>query len=219
VTEEERWSHPIAVGGFYPAVRTRGFLPFRRGDIRLYSVRETSRRDSPSGVVSIGRRIRVHVGLRSFTDGDHVMKRMRTRTAAVGAVLVVAFVVVSWLQPAAAHVGTPGHLWTHHLRPKADLRYLQNSKVYVSPEFTLGILANLSVTRLCPPGMQAIGGGVDFDSANADVQVISDAPIVSGTNLFGAAEGKNPAGGGWRVTMHNNGILAVNGVVGVICSR
>jgi hypothetical protein len=33
--------------------------------------------------------------------------------------------------------------------------------------------------------MQAIGGGVDFDSANADVQVISDAPIVSGTNLFG----------------------------------
>jgi hypothetical protein len=147
------------------------------------------------------------------------MKQTRRRTAAVGAVLGVAIVVGSWLQPASAHIGTPGHLWTKHLRPKADLRYLQNSKVYVSPEFSLGALADLSVTRLCPPGMQAIGGGVDFDAANADVQVISDAPIVSGTNLFGAAEGKNPAGGGWRVTMHNDGALAVNGVVGVICSR
>jgi hypothetical protein len=147
------------------------------------------------------------------------MKQTRRRTAAVGAVLGVAIVVGSWLQPAAAHIGTPGHLWTQHLRPRADLRYLQNSKVYVSPEFSLGALADLSITRLCPPGMQAIGGGVDFDSANADVQVISDAPIVSGTNLFGAAEGKNPAGGGWRVTMHNDGALAVNGVVGVICSR
>jgi hypothetical protein len=56
--------------------------------------------------------------------GDHVMKQMRTRTAAVGAVLGLVFVVGSWLQPAAAHVGTPGHLWTQHPRPKADLRYL-----------------------------------------------------------------------------------------------
>jgi hypothetical protein len=147
------------------------------------------------------------------------MKQTRRRTASVGAVLGVAIVVGSWLQPAAAHIGTPSHLWTHHLRPKADLRYLGNSNVYVSPEFSLGALADLSVTRLCPSGMQAIGGGVDFDPATADVQVISDAPIVSGTNLFGAAEGKNPASGGWRVTMHNDGALAVNGVVGVICSR
>jgi hypothetical protein len=150
---------------------------------------------------------------------DHVMKQMRTRTAAVGTVLGMVFVVGSWLQPAAAHTGTPSHLWTQHLRPKADLRYLQNSSVYVSPGFSLGALADLSVTRRCPAGMQAIGGGVDFATANANVQVISDAPIVSGTNLFAAAQGKNPAGGGWRVTMHNNDILAVNGVVGAICAR
>jgi hypothetical protein len=147
------------------------------------------------------------------------MKQTRRRTASVGAVLGVAIVVGSWLQPAAAHIGTPSHLWTHHLRPKADLRYLGNSNVYVSSDFSLGALADLAVTRLCPSGMQAIGGGVDFDPATADVQLISDAPIVSGTNLFGAAEGKNPASGGWRVTMHNDGALAVNGVVGVICSR
>jgi hypothetical protein len=147
------------------------------------------------------------------------MKRTSTRPAAVGVVLGVAFVVGSLLQPAAAHVGTPGHLWTTHLRPRADQRYLQNSDVFVSPGFSLGALADLSVTRLCPSGTQAIGGGVDFESANADVQVISDAPIVGGTNLFAAAEGRNPAGEGWRVTMHNDGGLAVNGVVGVICSR
>jgi hypothetical protein len=148
-----------------------------------------------------------------------VMKQTRVRTAAVGAVLGVVFVIGSWLQPAAAHVGTPGHLWNQHLRPRADLRYLQNSAVYVSPVFSLGALADLSVTRLCPSGMQAIGGGIDFETPNANVEVISDAPIVGGGSLFAAAEGKNPAGGGWRVTMHNNGVLSVNGVVGVICSR
>ena len=147
------------------------------------------------------------------------MEQTRARTAAVAAALGVVIVVGSWLEPAAAHVGTPHHLWTQHLRPLADQRYLQNTNVYVSPEFSLGALADLTVTRLCPSGMQAIGGGVDFASSTADVQVISDAPIASGTNLFALGEGKHPAGGGWRVTMHNNGVLAVDGVVGAICSR
>lgn len=90
--------------------------------------------------------------------------------------------------------------------------------MYVSPGFTLAALADGSITRLCPTGWQAIGGGVDFENANADVRVISNAPIVGGTNLFAADEGKNPAAEGWRVTMHNNGILGLSGVVGVICS-
>jgi hypothetical protein len=150
---------------------------------------------------------------------DLPMKRTRTRTAAVGVVLGLIFVVGSWLQPAAAHIGTPTHLWNKHLRTMADARYLQHTNVYVSPEFSLGALADLTVTRPCPSGSQAIAGGVDFETATANVQVISDAPIVGDANLFAAAEGRNPAGTGWRVTMHNNGILAVSGVVGVICSR
>ena len=76
----------------------------------------------------------------------------------------------------------------------------------------------MTVKRECPAGSQALGGGVDFEAANADVQVISSAPIVSGSNLFAVASGKNPAGEGWRVTMHNDGVSAVNGKVGVICS-
>lgn len=150
---------------------------------------------------------------------EGVMREMRARVGAIVALLAVVLVVGSLLQPATAHIGSPGHLWTQHLRGRADLRYLQNTKVYVSPQFSLGALADSSVTRLCPSGWQAIGGGVDFQAANANVQVISDAPIVGGANLFAADEGKNPAATGWRVTMHNNGLVSVGGVVGVICSR
>ena len=146
-------------------------------------------------------------------------KHMRTRTTAVAVVLGVLFVMGSWLLPATAHIGTPTHLWKQHLRPRADARYLQNTRVYVTPAFSIGALADLTVTRACPAGTKAIGGGVDFATANANVQVISDAPIVNGANLFAAATGRNPAASGWRVTMHNNGVLAVDGVVGVICSR
>jgi hypothetical protein len=137
----------------------------------------------------------------------------------VGAALGLPLLVGWWLQPATAHIGTSSHLWNQHLQRPADVRYLQNTNVYVSAQFSLGALADITVTRLCPSGRQATGGGVDFETADADVQVISSAPIVGGTNLFEAAEGKNPAGRGWRVTMHNNGVLAVSGVVGVICSK
>jgi hypothetical protein len=147
------------------------------------------------------------------------MKGMPSRVASAGVVLGIVLVAGSLLQPATAHIGTPGHLWTQHLRRVADTRYLQTTNVYVSTEFSLGALADLTVTRLCPSARQAISGGVDFQTANADVQVISSAPIVSDANLSPADAGRNPAGEGWRITMHNDGALAVNGVVGVICSR
>jgi hypothetical protein len=41
--------------------------------------------------------------------------------------------------------------------------------------------------------------------------VISSAPVITGGSLFDAAEGSHPAGEGWRVTMHNSGLLAVDG--------
>ena len=145
--------------------------------------------------------------------------QMRARVGAIVAVLAMVLLIGSWLQPATAHLGAPGHLWTDHLRARADLRYLQNTKVYVSPPFSIAALGDATVTRLCPAGWQAIGGGVDFATANPSVQVISDAPIVDGANLFAADEGKHAAATGWRVTMHNNGLLGVDGVVGAICSR
>jgi hypothetical protein len=60
---------PDGGGGFYPAVRTRGFRPFRGAmSVSTLGLRDESKRLTV-GLVSIGRRIRVHVGLRSFTDG------------------------------------------------------------------------------------------------------------------------------------------------------
>jgi len=147
------------------------------------------------------------------------MKGMRARAGVIVAVLGITALVGTWLQPATAHIGTPTHLWAAHLRQKANPLYLQNTKVYVSPQFSVDALADLTVTRACPLGWQAVGGGVDFETANANMQVISSAPIVEGTNLFTADAGRNPASGGWRVAMHNNGIFAVNGVVGAICTR
>ena len=147
------------------------------------------------------------------------MKGMHVRAAVTIAFIGVALVVGLWLQPATAYSERSPEAGTQLVRTQADRRYLQNTHVFVSDQFSLGSLADATITRLCPSGAQALGGGVDFDAANADVQVISSAPVVGGTNLFAANEGKNPAGRGWRVTMHNNGVPTVTGVMGVICSR
>jgi hypothetical protein len=147
------------------------------------------------------------------------MNSIRARAIAAAGVLGVATIALSWIQPASAHLGSPEHLWKAHLEPLADARYLQDTHVFVSREFTLGIAADLVATRRCPTGTQALGGGVDFDASNADVQVISSAPLVGGVTLFTASTGKGAPGDGWRVTMHNDGVLAVTGRVGVICSR
>jgi hypothetical protein len=147
------------------------------------------------------------------------MARMRGRSGAVATALGIVVLVAWSLQPATAHLGSPVHLWTEHIRPKADERYLRNTNVFVSAPFTLVALDDATVTRMCPAGWQAVGGGADFEAANANVQVISSAPLVGDSNLFSADEGKNPASGGWRVTMSNDGLLDVDGVVGVICAK
>lgn len=146
------------------------------------------------------------------------MKGTFARAGVSIAILGLVMVVGLSLQPATAGIGSPSHLWTQHLRARADVRYLQNTRVHVSDPFSLGLLADLTVTHLCPLGTQALGGGVDFETAAANVQVISSAPLVGTNNLFVLSAGQNAAARGWRVTMHNNG-LAVDGVVGVVCSR
>jgi len=152
----------------------------------------------------------------TIISGGLVMS-LRSRSISVVAALGV-IVALSLLQPATAHTGTPRHLWFQHLRPLADPRYLQEPHVFVSPTFTIGLAADLTVTRRCPKGSHAIVGGVDFSSATAGVQVISSAPTVGGSALFDLAVGKNAGGDGWRVTMHNAGIVPVDGKVGVVCS-
>jgi hypothetical protein len=146
-------------------------------------------------------------------------KTVRTRSAAALLVLGAIVIVGLWLQPATAHIGTVSHLWTQHIRPKADARYLENTKVYVT-SFSIGAGANVTADSDCPEGWQAIGGGVDFVSgASAQVSVLSNAPKVNGDNIVAASDGRNPAADGWRVKMHNNnGAASFTGAVAAICS-
>ena len=147
------------------------------------------------------------------------MRSMQTRFGASVAILGIAAIVLSWLQPAQAHLGTSSHLWRVHIRPMADARYLQNTRVYATAPFTAAPLGDADVTGMCPFGWQATGGGVDFEDAAPEVRIISSAPLVGDENLFTAEAGRNAAGQGWRVTMHNNGPLPVDGVVGVVCAK
>jgi hypothetical protein len=50
----------------------------------------------------------------------------RWRTTAVLALGVVVGVVLM-ATPAASHIGSVTHLWNHHIKPKADARYLQRT--------------------------------------------------------------------------------------------
>jgi hypothetical protein len=147
-------------------------------------------------------------------------KSMRTRGLIALLVLATIMVVGTWLEPATAHIGTVKHLWTVHIRPKTDARYLQNTKTYIT-SFSIGPGANIQADSDCPGGWQAIGGGVDFVSgASAQVSVLSNAPKVNGDNIVAASDGRNPAPDGWRVKMHNNnGAGSYTGAVAAICSQ
>jgi hypothetical protein len=146
-------------------------------------------------------------------------KTVRTRSAAVCLVLGAILIVGLWLQPATAVTGTAHHLWVSYIRPRADDRYLQNTKTYIT-SFSIGAGASITADSDCPSGWQAIGGGVDFVSgAAAQVSVLSNAPKVNGDNIVAAADGRNPAPDGWRVKMHNNnGSGSYTGAVAAICS-
>jgi len=146
-------------------------------------------------------------------------KTVRTRAAAASLVLGAILIVGLWLQPAAALTGTAHHLWVSYIRPRADERYLNNTKTYIT-SFSVGAGANATADSDCPSGWQAIGGGVDFVSgASAQVSVLSNAPKVNGDNIVAASDGRNPAADGWRVKMHNNNLSgSYTGAVAVICA-
>jgi hypothetical protein len=106
------------------------------------------------------------------------------------------------------------------VRPRADARYLQNSRTYVSAPHVAATAANASATVACPAGWQAVGGGVDFDDDNALVNVISDGPTLASGNLVDTDEGRNPAATGWKVSLLNaDATTAHTFVVAVVCTH
>ena len=119
--------------------------------------------------------------------------------------------------PAGAHVGgTVNHLWDH-LKPKADARYLQNTKTFV----VSGTVNNGSFDTAianCPVGWQAVGGGVDPNNV-LTMDVTSSNPVIQGTRTLLTPNGENGRATGWLGAVTNNSGSAATFKVAVICSR
>ena len=135
------------------------------------------------------------------------------------ATVLMAGILVFAMAGSAAAALTIAQIWDG-IRPKADARYLQDTKVYATDWVTIGSSSGQTIVRNCPKGWQALGGGIDAVSQSTnDLDVVYSGPMVDGDNLVAAAPGKNPPGTGWKVRVVNNsGSVSYDVVVGVICS-
>jgi len=132
---------------------------------------------------------------------------------------LMAGILVFAMAGSAAAALTIAQIWDG-IRPKADARYLQNTKVFATDRVLIGTTSGETIIRNCPKGWQALGGGGDPVSQNTnDLDVVYNGPMVDGDNLVAADPGKNPPATGWKVrVVNNNGSVSYEVVVGVICS-
>lgn len=77
---------------------------------------------------------------------------------------------------AGAHVGTPGHLWKKHIKPKADQRYAWHVKYVRSDPVTVDVGEVDSAEAVCPSGWVVIGGGGASSIADGSVPTIWSFP-------------------------------------------
>lgn len=128
---------------------------------------------------------------------------------AIGAMMVAT--------PAGAHVGgTVNHLW-EHLKPKADARYLQNTKTVVVSDTVNDGTFDTAIAN-CPVGWQAVGGGVDPNNV-LTMHVTSSNPVIQGTRTLLTPDGENGQATGWMGAVVNESGAAATYKVSVICSR
>jgi hypothetical protein len=140
----------------------------------------------------------------------------RWRTAAILAA-GIAVGAVLFATPAASHIGSVAHLWNEHIKPKADARYLQNTKTVVdSAAVNAGSFNSLQVD--CPAGFQAIGGGVDSNDIDSQF-VTSSGPVINGNRILSVANGQHGAATGWWGATFNSTGGALVMKVAVICAK
>lgn len=148
---------------------------------------------------------------------------MRTRLEArLGRPLTTALmagILVFAMAGSAAAALTIAQIWDG-IKPKADARYLQNTKVYATDWVTIGPGSGETIVRNCPQDWQAMGGGIDAVSQEtSSLYVVYTGPMVAGDNLVAADPGKNPPATGWKVRVRNtSGSVSYDVVVGVICA-
>lgn len=146
-------------------------------------------------------------------------KRFEDRFGRSLTTVLMAGILVLAMAGSAAAALTIAQIWDG-IRPKADARYLQNTKVYATGERLIGPSSGETIIRNCPNGWQALGGGVDAASQSTnDLDVVYNGPMVAGDNLVAANQGKNPPATGWKVRVVNNNVSSsYTVVVGAICS-
>jgi hypothetical protein len=119
---------------------------------------------------------------------------------------------------AGGHVGgTVSHLWNQHIKPRADARYLQNTKTIVVSAIANNGTFGTAVAN-CPAGYQAIGGGVDPNNVFT-MQVTSSSPMINGTRTLLTADGQHGPANGWLGGVVNNSGANAVFKVAVICSK
>lgn len=149
------------------------------------------------------------------------MKRKNLRLRRTHAVaLVVAGLVIGvtmMATPAVGHVGgTVNHLWGH-IKPKADARYLQNTKVVVVSDTALNAQHETQVAA-CPAGWQAIGGGVDPNNV-LTMQITASGPMVQDVRPLSLADGTHGSANAWWGAVVNNSGSSATFKVAVICAK
>jgi hypothetical protein len=149
-------------------------------------------------------------------------KKSATRRWRATALLALGAIIGTMLvaQPAGAHfLPSISHIWSH-IRPKADARYLQNTKTVVKagPVVALGSFG--SQTVMCPAGYQATGGGVDINQV-AGGHVASSHPLINGQRALTFADGVHGRANGWYGAINNDSASPSTApfFVVVICSK
>jgi len=126
----------------------------------------------------------------------------RWRIATLLAVGALIGVLMS-ASPAGAHFkASIDHIWSH-IKPKADARYLQNTKTFVKAGGSVAAGSFDSESVMCPDGWQAIGGGVDINQI-AGGHVASSEPLVGGARTLTLSDGQHSAANGWFGAVNND---------------
>lgn len=103
------------------------------------------------------------------------------------------------------------------MKPKADARYLQNTKTVVVTDTVADGTFGTALAS-CPAGWQAIGGGVDPNDVFT-MQVTSSNPIIGSDRTLLTSDGTHGKATGWMGGVLNNSGGNAVFKVAVICSK
>jgi hypothetical protein len=121
-------------------------------------------------------------------------------TRAIAAMIVAGAILTPAVSGAAAFL----------TKKKADRRYLGNTTV-VKSTATVGPFGRVTLTVMCPPGQQAVGGGAESPafrtSSSGGMDMTENAPVQSGSRSVG-----------WTIEAATVGGMPVDITAVAICS-